>query len=51
VRWLPACVDLRSGAEERQLLSHLGVAVVSSEKLVVEAGDSSGTQSEGNVRH
>jgi hypothetical protein len=32
------------------LLSHLTVAVVKSEKLVAEAGESSETQRKGNVR-
>jgi hypothetical protein len=44
VSWPPACVDVSPRAEERPLLYNLGVAVVRREKLVAEAGDSSGTQ-------
>jgi hypothetical protein len=35
---------------DSELLSQLGVGVVRSEKLVAEAGDSSETQRDGNVR-
>jgi hypothetical protein len=50
VRWLSACEDVSPGAEEPSLLSRLRVAIVRSEKLVSEAGKSSGTQRKGNVR-
>jgi hypothetical protein len=43
VRWPPACEDVSPGAEERPLLSRLEVAVVRSDKVVNEAGESSGT--------
>jgi hypothetical protein len=46
---LPACEDVSLGAEEYPLLSQFRVAVVRSEKLVAEAGDSSGTQMKRNV--
>jgi hypothetical protein len=50
VRWPPACEDVIPGAGECPLFSQSRVAVVRSEKLVAEAGDSSGTQKKGDVR-
>jgi hypothetical protein len=41
----PACENMSLGAGDRPLLSQL-----SSEKLVAEAGDSTGAQRKGNVR-
>jgi hypothetical protein len=47
VRWPPACEGVIPGAEERLLMSQLSVALVRSDKLVAEAGDSSETQRKG----
>jgi hypothetical protein len=49
VRWPPACEGMSLGAEERPLLSQLKAAVLRSEKVVAEGGDSSGPQRNGNV--
>jgi hypothetical protein len=46
VRWPPACEDVSPGAEKFPLLSQLTVAVMKSEKLVAEAGDSFGDPEE-----
>jgi hypothetical protein len=41
---------MSSGVEERPWLSQFRVAIVRSEKLVAEAGDSSGTKRKENIR-